>query len=102
MSIRIDFDALPWQSPSHGLRFKAFARKGRQLRLLEFSNGFAETTWCTQAHAFHVIEGTLTIETERGRTCLATGDVGFIEAGQKHKASVSGAERALLLLFEVA
>jgi hypothetical protein len=100
MGIRIDFDTLPWQAPSHGLRFKAFVRKGQRLRLLEFSNGFAEASWCAASHAFHVLEGTLTIETESGRTCLAAGDVGFIERGERHKASVSGNERALLLLFE--
>lgn len=101
MTLRVDFDALPWQSPAHGVRFKAFARKGQRLRLLEFSNGFTEPTWCLAGHAFHVLEGSLTIETEKGRTCLAAGDVAFIEKGQRHKASVSGTERALLLLFEV-
>ncbi len=86
MTLRVDFDALPWQSPAHGVRFKAFTRKGQRLRLLEFSNGFTEPSWCLAGHAFHVLEGSLTIETEKG---------------QRHKASVSGTERALLLLFEV-
>lgn len=99
--VRVDFEALPWQSPARGLRFKAVVRKQQQLRLIELSSGYAEATWCTRGHAFHVLEGALTIETEHGRTCLAAGDVGALEEGQKHKASVSGEERALLLLFEL-
>ena len=100
MSIRVEFDALPWQCPVQGFRYKAFAGRDRRLRLIEFSNGFSEATWCTQGHAFHVLEGSFMLETEGGRTCLAAGDIGFLEAGQRHKASVSGKERALLLMFE--
>lgn len=101
MDVRVDFERLAWESPSPGIRFKVFRRGGRQLRLLEFSEGFEEEEWCTRAHAFHVLEGELTLRLRDDRTVrMKAGDVGFLEGGAGHKAILGRGERARLLMFE--
>ncbi|HSM93788.1 MAG TPA: hypothetical protein VLT47_12975 [Anaeromyxobacteraceae bacterium] len=102
MDVLVPFDALPWESPMPGVRFKAFVRGGQRLRLLEFSPGFEEPEWCTRGHAFHVLTGSFKLRTREGETRFAAGDVGFLPAGDAgaHKAVLGSEESARLLLFE--
>ena len=104
MNVLIEFDALPWQHPAEGVRFKAFRHGTQQLRLVEFSPGFTEDEWCTNGHAVHVLEGTLTFLLKRGDTVVfREGDVAFLRAGEEdaHRASVGAERPARLLLFEL-
>ncbi len=85
---RIDFDALQWQSPLPGARFKAYRQGSRQLRLVEFSSEFVEPDWCEKGHVGLVLEGRLEIDF-RGRVISYPEGAGiFIPAGAKnaHKA----------------
>jgi len=102
MDVLVRFDDLPWESPSPGVRFKAFLRGAQRVRLLEFSEGFEEADWCTKGHAFHVLEGSLTLRMRDREVRMKAGDVGFLAGGaDAHKAVLGPRERARLLLFEV-
>ena len=57
----IDFESLPWQEPAPGVRFKAFVKGGKRLRLVEFAGEFAEPDWCLKGHIGYVLEGEMEI-----------------------------------------
>lgn len=104
LNVLVEFDAIPWQHPTGDMRFKAFRHGAQQLRLVEFSPGFADTEWCTNGHAVHVLEGALSLEMKRGGTvALREGDIAFLKAGEDdaHRASVGVDRLARLLLFEL-
>ncbi len=103
MDARIDFAAVPWQSPVPGQRFKVVERGRTRVRLVEFAAGFEEDGWCTAAHAGVVLEGALTVAFRAGdERRLTAGDALLIEAGEAeaHKAVLGHGERARLLLVE--
>jgi hypothetical protein len=47
---KVSFDALQWQSPLTGVRYKVFQQGSHRLRLVEFSCGFVEPDWCINGH----------------------------------------------------
>ena len=57
--IRAAFESGAWESPGPNVRFKAIRRNGIQLRLVEFSRGFAEHDWCGKKHVGYVLSGEL-------------------------------------------
>ena len=86
---RIDFDALPWESTVPGARFKVHREGGKQIRLLEFTEGFVEPHWCEKGHIGYVLEGTLEVD-YRGRCVRYPAGSGlFILGGPQsgHKAT---------------
>lgn len=56
---KINFDALEWQSPLPGARFKAYRSGGKQIRLVEFTSDFIEPHWCEKGHIGLILEGSL-------------------------------------------
>jgi quercetin dioxygenase-like cupin family protein len=101
LDVLVDFAAIPWETGT-GVRSKSVVRRGRRVRLVEFSEGFEEPGWCTAGHAGQVLEGTCTLRTREGDQRLEAGDVIAIPAGDQgaHKAVLGPGERVLLLLFE--
>jgi len=101
---RIDFDALDWQSPMPGARFKRFADGGRTLRLVEFTEELVEPDWCRKGHVGYVVAGRLTIEFDGESVAYRAGDALFIRAGEadRHMARVAPGETAVLFLVEEA
>jgi hypothetical protein len=99
---KVDFAALEWQHPAPGVRFKAFTRAGRKLRLVEFSREFVETGWCTNGHAGYVLSGELEIQFTDHTVRFSAGDGIFIQAGEteKHRAHVPGGLATLILAEE--
>ncbi|HEX9401808.1 MAG TPA: cupin domain-containing protein [Anaeromyxobacter sp.] len=99
----LDFDAVPWESPGPGVRYKSIVQERQRLRLLEFSAGFEEESWCTGGHAFHVLDGSFSLRFDGGVVHLKAGDVGFLPAGEghRHKAALGREEYVRLLLFEL-
>lgn len=86
---RILFDELEWQSPSHGMRFKAFRDGNKQLRLLEFTSGFVGPDWCEKGHVGFVIRGGgVEIDFQGSNVCYPQGSGIFIPGGSAsgHKA----------------
>jgi len=98
----IDFDRIAWESPAPGIRIKRQALGNRTIRLVEFSEQFAEKDWCTKGHTGYVLKGALTIDFSRTSITFGFGDGLHIPEGEdnKHRAHVARGERALVVLFE--
>lgn len=82
---RIDFDALPWQSPAACVRQKVFASGSRRLRLVEFAHGFVEPDWCLKGHIGYVLSGRGELTFEGRSVPFGPGDGIFIPAGLEHR-----------------
>ena len=80
----IDFQALPWQTPMAGLRFKAASRGTRQLRLVEYAREM-EPHWCEKGHIGYVLHGRLEIRFDRETVVFNAGDGVFIGPGPEHR-----------------
>jgi quercetin dioxygenase-like cupin family protein len=97
---RVDFAGLPWISPAPGVRYKVYKQGNRQLRLVEFSEGFVEPDWCTKGHIGYVLAGSMELQFPDQTVTFGPGDGVFIPAGQdcKHKGRVkSGVFRVVLV-----
>ena len=82
---RIDWGALPWTSPMPGVRFKAHAQQGRELRWVEFLRGFQEPDWCRKGHIGYVLEGEGELVFSGRTVRLKAGDGLFIPPGEDHQ-----------------
>jgi ethanolamine utilization protein EutQ (cupin superfamily) len=82
---RIDFKTIPWETPTVGVRFKAYEQDGRKLRLAEFTKEFVESDWCIKGHIGYVLDGQMEIDFDGKVTMFGPGDGLFIPAGEKHK-----------------
>jgi quercetin dioxygenase-like cupin family protein len=86
--LRVDLEAIPWESPMPGLRFKACRTGGKQLRLVEFDKEFVEPDWCAKGHYGYVMEGEFEIDFNGEVLTFKKGDGVFIPPGEasRHKA----------------
>ena len=82
---KIDFELMEWEKPAEGVRFKAYERNGRKLRLVEFSKEFVEPDWCTKGHIGYILEGQMEMDFDGEKEVFGPGDGVFIPAGQQHK-----------------
>ncbi len=82
---RVDFESIPWQSPMAGVRFKAYEKGGRKLRLAEFTREFVEPDWCTKGHIGYILEGQIEIDFDGNVITFGPGDGLFIPTGEEHK-----------------
>jgi quercetin dioxygenase-like cupin family protein len=84
-SYRVDFEAMGWQSPAAGVRFKAFADAARRVRLVEFSEGFHEVDWCRGGHIGMVLQGRCEVDFDGQVIAFGPGDGIFIPPGEPHR-----------------
>lgn len=98
----IDFKSIDWVSPAPGLRYKAYVRNNRKIRLVEFTEELDEKDWCTKGHVGYVLEGRFSTDFNGKIIHFKAGDGLFIPPGEenKHKAKVAKGERVSLILFE--
>ena len=98
----IDFQNMDWENPEPGVRYKAFIRGNRRIRLVEFSEKLIEKDWCTKGHIGYVIEGSISIDFNGKLINFKLGDGLFISEGKanRHKAIVAKGKKALILLYE--
>ena len=82
---RVDFESIPWETPAAGVRFKAYEKAGRRLRLVEFSREFVEPDWCQSGHIGMVLEGRLEVDFDGDVVMLNPGDGVFIPPGGQHR-----------------
>ena len=103
MSYLVEFEKLPWQEPSPGIRFKAVRVGSQQIRMVEFSAGFVEPDWCQKGHAGYVLSGEYSIDYTGWLERYRSGDIILIPSGQEaqHKAVLAAGEQVTLLLFEI-
>ena len=84
---KIDFTSIPWEMPADGVRFKAYKQNGKQVRLVEFTDEFIETDWCTKGHIVYILEGKLEVNFDRNVIVFNKGDGLFIPAGEAFEVS---------------
>jgi len=82
---KIPFESLPWEVPADGVRFKAYERDGRKLRLVEFTKEFIESDWCTKGHIGYILEGQIELDFDGEVIVFGPSDGVFIPAGSDHK-----------------
>jgi hypothetical protein len=82
---QVDFESIPWESPAPGLRFKAYRRDGRSLRLAEFTREFVEPDWCIKGHAGYVLAGEIEVDFHGRKVAFRAGDGLFIPSGSEHR-----------------
>jgi hypothetical protein len=102
-NIIINFENLPWENPSPGIRYKSYINGNQKMRLLEFSNNFEEKEWCFKGHAGMVMEGECSLYFKTTTIRLKTGNTFFIPAGEEygHKVILKKGDFITLLLFEL-
>lgn len=83
MHYRIDFDAIPWETPMAGVRHKLHRVGNQVLRLVEYSRDMPPH-WCEKGHAGHIVSGTFEIEFKTHREVFEQGDALFIPSGDAH------------------
>ena len=64
---------------------KTHKENGKQLRLVEFTQEFIESNWCTKGHIGFIIEGKLEVNFNGNIIIFNSGDGLFITAGEKDK-----------------
>lgn len=82
---KIDFMSIPWEVPADGVRFKAYEQNCKQVRLVEFTDKFVETDWCTKGHIVYILEGKLEVNFDGNIVVFNKGEGLFIPAGEKNK-----------------
>jgi len=82
---KIDFESMPWESSTAGVKFKAYEHNSRKLRLVELTRELVEPDWCTKGHIGYVLEGKLEVSLDGKVIVFGPGDGMFISPGEKHK-----------------
>jgi quercetin dioxygenase-like cupin family protein len=96
---KIDFTSIPWETPADGVRFKAYKQNGKQVRLVEFTDEFVETDWCTKGHIVYILEGKLEVDFNGNVIVFNTGDGLFIPAGEKYKHIGKSLTKVVKMIF---
>ncbi len=81
---RVDFEAMVWESPMVGMRFKTYLHGGTQLRLVEYTPEM-QPHWCEKGHIGCVLEGEFEIAFPGSTSLFGPGDGIFIPAGYEHR-----------------
>ena len=96
---KIDFNSIPWEIPADGVRFKTYRQSGKQVRLVEFTDKFVETDWCTKGHIVYILEGQLEVNFNGNIVIFNTGDGLFIPGGEKDKHIGKALTKVVRMLF---
>jgi ethanolamine utilization protein EutQ (cupin superfamily) len=96
---KIDFTSMPWEISSEGARSKTYEQKGKQVRLVEFTDEFIETNWCTKGHIGYILEGQLEVNFNGNEVVFNKGDGLFIEAGEKDKHLGKAITKVVKMIF---
>lgn len=98
----VDFDRIEWESPAEGIRFKAYQKNGKTIRLMELSDTYSDPDWCRHGHVAYILDGHFAVRFEDHSESFKKGDTVFIAAGEEHKhiAHVPKGEHLIMLSFE--
>ena len=99
-STLVDFEQLPWQNPSPGVRYKVLVRSGRQIRLVEFGKEFVESDWCNKQHIGYILQGQLEIVYPNGSGTYVAGNGVFILGNEREKHRAKALSQTTLILVE--
>lgn len=96
---KIDFESIPWEIPTEGVRFKVYKQNNKQVRLVEFTDKFVETDWCTKGHIVYILEGKLEVNFNGNIVIFDKGDGLLISAGEKDKHIGRSLTKIVRMLF---
>jgi ethanolamine utilization protein EutQ (cupin superfamily) len=96
---KVNFDAIPWEHPLPGARFKAYERDGKKLRLVEFTSELVEPDWCLKGHIGYVVSGSMDINFNGKTVSFKQGDGIFIPAGEDNRHMVTRVHNTVCLLL---
>jgi len=96
---RVDFESMPWQSLAPGVRFKAWERNGRWLRLAEFTKEFVEADWCVKGHIGYVLEGVIEVDFRKREEVFVAGDGLSIPPGSEHGHKARAITNTVMLML---
>lgn len=96
---KIDFSTLQWKELGNVGKAKIYKQNDKQIRLVEFTDAFVETDWCTKGHIAYIIEGKLEVNFDGNVVIFNTGDVVFIPAGEKNKHKGRALTKIVKMLF---
>jgi quercetin dioxygenase-like cupin family protein len=83
-SYKVDFAALPWESPMAGVRQKVHRQEGRQIRLVEYSKQMP-AHWCQKGHTGYVLAGQMQLQFDHEAQIYSPGDGVCIPDGREHQ-----------------
>ena len=96
---KIDFESISWEIPAEGVRSKVYKQNGKQVRLVEFTDKFVETDWCTKGHIVYILDGQLEVNFNGNIVIFNTGDGLFIPAGEKDKHMGRSLTKVVRMIF---
>ena len=99
----IEFEAIPWQKATEGIKYKEFNYENKKIKLVEFNEKLVEKEWCKKGHFGYVLEGIAEVEFFNGKTCIfKKGDLILIPEGEKdkHKTKIEKGKKGLVIFFE--
>ncbi|MDQ2088208.1 hypothetical protein RBH29_17430 [Herbivorax sp. ANBcel31] len=85
----VDFENIDWIEVAKGARCKVYNDGNRQVRLLEFSDGYVDENWCHKGDIGYVIDGSFTVDYDGEIENYNIGDVVFIKSGEEEKHKIS-------------
>ena len=99
----VDFEKIDWISPTEGIRFKAYEKEGKTIRLMELSDAYHDADWCRHGHIAYIIDGQFSVKLEDHIENFKKGDTVFVPAGDAHKhiAYVPQNNHLVMLSFEI-
>ena len=99
MNALVVFENLQWVQIASGMRCKTFSSDKKTIRLIELTEGFADSDWCEKSHTNYILEGEFSLDFFDEQTRIKKGDTVYIPEGHKHKAILGKDERVLMLDF---
>lgn len=100
---KVNFNELPWEDPSPGMRVKTDEIEGKRIRFIELSKAFVDKEWCTKAHHGYILDGELEFNFNGNLVKYSAGDGLMIPGGEesKHKATAITDRVSIILIEEV-
>lgn len=96
----IQFESIPWDTSTPGIKQKTIQKGDSKLRLIVFKDNFIEVNWCSKGHVGYVLEGEMKIDFSGAIVSYTTGDGLWIESCEKHKVLIEKGKFVKLILFE--
>lgn len=85
MNCLVNFENLPWEHITTGMRLKTFKESNQQIQMIELSEGFFEQDWCLHSHTNYIIDGEFATDFDGEKVRYKKGDCIFIPKAQNIK-----------------
>ena len=83
--LTIKFSSMQWSDISPKAKEKMVRVENKQLRLIEFEEGYSEPKWCFKEHIGYILKGELTIAFDKVTKTYNSGDGLVILKDTRHR-----------------